>query len=212
MEDVSKNEGRTVLFVSHNMAAVRSLCNRGIVLKSGSVHFDGSQTQAIDFYQNMSEVTSLLAFRASSDSEFGNENIQVVEFLIKPLSGNSIDVSTGFCFELKFRNSKKGINLDATFELSTLDDTVVFHHGALVTTNSDSKAGIYSVKGSLLPYTLNCGIYKFKVIFGENQRIPLYTAEDIVRFEVYNESLGSNSNLLPGILRPRINYEIQFDN
>lgn len=43
MQDVSKGEGRTVLFVSHNMAAVRSLCNRGIVLKDGGIDYIGNE-------------------------------------------------------------------------------------------------------------------------------------------------------------------------
>ncbi len=50
MGDVSKGEGRTVLFVSHNMAAVRSLCNQGIVLENGGVVFTGDSQKAIDFY------------------------------------------------------------------------------------------------------------------------------------------------------------------
>ncbi|WP_457611273.1 ABC transporter ATP-binding protein, partial [Lutibacter sp.] len=41
MQDISKGEGRTVLFVSHNMAAVKSLCTRGIVLENGEVVFEG---------------------------------------------------------------------------------------------------------------------------------------------------------------------------
>lgn len=50
MQDVSKGEGRTVLFVSHNMAAVRSLCTRGIVLENGSVDFMGSIKDSVDRY------------------------------------------------------------------------------------------------------------------------------------------------------------------
>ena len=50
MQDISKSEGRTVLFVSHNMAAVRSLCNRGIVLEKGYKAFDGNASDSIDFY------------------------------------------------------------------------------------------------------------------------------------------------------------------
>lgn len=50
MQDVSHNEGRTVLFVSHNMGAVRSLCNRGLVLNNGSVSFDGEINDAIETY------------------------------------------------------------------------------------------------------------------------------------------------------------------
>ena len=50
MQDVSRGEGRTVLFVSHNMAAVRSLCQRGIVLENGGMVFDGGADEAVDFY------------------------------------------------------------------------------------------------------------------------------------------------------------------
>jgi len=50
MQDVSKGEGRTVLFVSHNMAAVKNLCTRGIVLKNGTIDFMGTTNESIDYY------------------------------------------------------------------------------------------------------------------------------------------------------------------
>lgn len=50
MEDVSKNQGRTVLFVSHNMEAIKTLCTRAIVLKSGNIDFDGPVKNAINTY------------------------------------------------------------------------------------------------------------------------------------------------------------------
>ena len=52
MQDVSKGEGRTVLFVSHNMAAIRSLCHRRVVLDNGEVTFDGETEEAVQFYLN----------------------------------------------------------------------------------------------------------------------------------------------------------------
>ncbi|MBO7618504.1 MAG: ABC transporter ATP-binding protein [Bacteroidales bacterium] len=52
MQDVSRGEGRTVLFVSHNMASIRNLCHRGVVLENGSVFFDGDVNDAIDQYLN----------------------------------------------------------------------------------------------------------------------------------------------------------------
>ena len=52
MQDVSKGEGRTVLFVSHNMAAVRSLCTKGILLENGTIKFKGSIEKTIDCYLN----------------------------------------------------------------------------------------------------------------------------------------------------------------
>lgn len=50
MQDVSKGEGRTVLFVSHNMAAVRSLCQKGVVLRDGMTDFIGTADEAINHY------------------------------------------------------------------------------------------------------------------------------------------------------------------
>lgn len=50
MQDVAHGQGRTVLFVSHNMAAVRSLCTRGVVLKDGMVDFMGTVPDSLDHY------------------------------------------------------------------------------------------------------------------------------------------------------------------
>ena len=50
MQDVSKGEGRTVLFVSHNMAAIRQLCTRGILLRNGGLVFDGGTEETINEY------------------------------------------------------------------------------------------------------------------------------------------------------------------
>ncbi|MFV0572550.1 MAG: ABC transporter ATP-binding protein [Xanthomarina gelatinilytica] len=52
MQDISKGDGRTVLFVSHNMAAVKSLCTRAIVLEHGKTVFEGGTDDAVDFYLN----------------------------------------------------------------------------------------------------------------------------------------------------------------
>ncbi len=51
MSEVSRG-GRTVLFVSHNMAAIENLCTRGIVLHQGKLCFDGGSKEAIQFYLN----------------------------------------------------------------------------------------------------------------------------------------------------------------
>jgi lipopolysaccharide transport system ATP-binding protein len=50
MQDVSKSEGRTVLFVSHNMAAVESLCTKGLLLNSGMIHSVGRVNEIIENY------------------------------------------------------------------------------------------------------------------------------------------------------------------
>jgi lipopolysaccharide transport system ATP-binding protein len=50
MQDISRGEGRTVLFVSHNMDAVSKLCNRVITIKNGSIKFDGNVFEGVSCY------------------------------------------------------------------------------------------------------------------------------------------------------------------
>jgi len=50
MKKVATEEGRTILYVSHNMATVKSLCNRCIVLSKGRVIFEGNTEEAIAIY------------------------------------------------------------------------------------------------------------------------------------------------------------------
>ena len=54
MKDVSQGQGRTVLFVSHNMASVRALCERAILLKDGMVYQSGNTEETIKQYQEIS--------------------------------------------------------------------------------------------------------------------------------------------------------------
>ena len=51
MDEISKNQGRTILFVSHNMGAVKQLCNRGILLCNGKLSVDSNVSSVLDEYQ-----------------------------------------------------------------------------------------------------------------------------------------------------------------
>ena len=50
MKDVSTNEGRTVLFVSHNMGAIKALCNNVVLMKNGGIYYKGNANESINFY------------------------------------------------------------------------------------------------------------------------------------------------------------------
>ncbi|MCK7589907.1 ABC transporter ATP-binding protein [Subsaxibacter sp. CAU 1640] len=67
MQDISKGEGRTVLFVSHNMAAVKSLCTRAIVLEHGSTAYEGSVDDAVDFYLKKNSEKEIVSLKNRKD-------------------------------------------------------------------------------------------------------------------------------------------------
>ena len=70
MKEVSKGDGRTVLFVSHNMASIRKLCKHGILLKDGMVEFTGDVHDVVDRYvqvYNMGNISSMDITDANRD-------------------------------------------------------------------------------------------------------------------------------------------------
>jgi lipopolysaccharide transport system ATP-binding protein len=58
MKDVSDKDGRTIIFVSHSMPMIASLCERGIILQNGSQIYDGTATSAVHYYQNAGKENS----------------------------------------------------------------------------------------------------------------------------------------------------------
>ena len=84
MQDLSTGEGRTVLFVSHNMASVSSLCNRVLVLTHGEVTFDGEPYEGINHYLNAYKTNRKTSLREiSSRKGKGEVKIVDIQFLDK---------------------------------------------------------------------------------------------------------------------------------
>jgi len=210
MGDVSKGEGRTVLFVSHNMTAVKELCSQGILLNQGQLEYQGNVLDTIIEYQKNSQRQSSYLHTGPTETALGNENIRVLEFSVKSQNNSFLDIDSGSKVKLRFYNNVENINLDTTFELRTYEESVVFHTGALITTNKDSRKGEYTVEFDIPPNLLNSGNYYFKLIFGQDQRIALFVCDEIVGFEVENVKIGTNTTSLPGIIRPNFNYKLQI--
>ena len=74
MQDVSRGEGRTVLFVSHNMTAVKNLCKNGLVLQNGMLYYSGPISSVIDKYLIEQSARSQLDISAIND-RLGNQII-----------------------------------------------------------------------------------------------------------------------------------------
>ena len=82
MSEVSRGQGRTVLFVSHNMAAIKQLCKKGIVLKNGQFAFMGSQLEAVTNYQSSHLTSSYFIHKGRMETAPGNENIRILKSLL----------------------------------------------------------------------------------------------------------------------------------
>lgn len=207
MGDVSKGEGRTVLFVSHNMTSVRELCDRGILMKNGTLNFQGKINETILEYQKDSVKMGTYLHTGSLETAYGNSKIRILEF--SATSGNEVlDIESPIHIKLKFFNYIPNINLDATFELRTTEELIVFHTAALISVQKDSKKSEYTVEFDIPGHLLNAGNYYFRLLFGKDQTELLLGADNLIGFEVENIKLGVKTHIYPGIIRPDFNYKI----
>lgn len=211
MQDVSQGGGRTVLFVSHNMAAVKKLCKKGILLENGTLRYSGPIQDVVrEYIDGGAKVSNKVEFTDISNAP-GNDKIKVRSFELTPIHGNQISVTSGIHVKFVFRNYQPNIMLDATCDLCCMDDTVICHIPAVITPNSDSKIGDYCLEYDLPPFFLNSGRYYFRYWFGLNQRFIIWSVF-VYTFEVENEvTRDGNMDEPPGILRPKFEYKFSFD-
>ncbi|MFT5695297.1 MAG: lipopolysaccharide transport system ATP-binding protein [Myxococcota bacterium] len=125
----AKEDGKTVLFVSHNMQAVKQLCDRGIVLSAGEVIFDGSAGDGVEHYLKCGDSASPLAQLAEhialvpDDPDFRYESITLTQ------DGEAVDhidnskpLEIEFLYEV-FRDVK---GLRVYFDLCDSEETLLF--------------------------------------------------------------------------------------
>jgi lipopolysaccharide transport system ATP-binding protein len=131
MEEVSKNDGRTVLFVSHNMGAIRKLCKSGILLSNGLLIANDDITTVVDLYMkegvSPQEQTSFQNYkeRRTGTGEItfkwarlvNDEGIPRNDFFI----GDSLELSFAIGNHEKVTSASIGI------QVKSLDDTPLLH-------------------------------------------------------------------------------------
>lgn len=157
MKDVSTSEGRTVLFVSHNMASVRQLCNKGILLENGRISFGGNIEETISKYFNVNEeyTSNLNDYKSRPGSGlFRFTDIQFLDKSNNPVS----EIFTGDYLKIKLTYIKdktvsmKDIILDINFRDEYQNNILQFasdEMGAVFAENQDNSITLEIPKLSL---------------------------------------------------------------
>jgi len=114
MQDVSRGEGRTVLFVSHNMGAIANLCTRCVCLENGTVYVDGSTTDVIANYLDRNNQVSN---QKISTIVLKNGLFDVSNFSFKQFDIENNILYQGSSIECQFEVSNNSIEL-AVFEFN----------------------------------------------------------------------------------------------
>lgn len=204
MQDVSKNDGRTILFVSHNMGAVKSICNRGVLLEKGTVKSIGEIEDLINDYEQQN--IRINSSTISNCIKKIDPQLSIVSITINSSENNIIELSS----------DKRGIDLKITGEafeeftccteikISTPLDVPVLMYAPGHITGELKKVG----KGSFeinerlqLPAGLTSGSYKLQIFLtlpnkhtyldlSENLMIEFDGVKTISGREIYYKEAG----------------------
>ncbi len=167
MEDVT-GEGRTVLFVSHNMAAVEKLCTRGIALTAGSVTFQGGTKETISHYFDSNVVSD-----GSLHHEFDySESSKFVFRSFEIIPSNSLDTifsgdSVQFTIKYEIRDEEYVFNgCHFSIALSDINDQLIIHLSTKNIKNPlthDSLVGNSEITLSIESLNIRPGKYKVSI-------------------------------------------------
>jgi lipopolysaccharide transport system ATP-binding protein len=205
MQDISREGGRTVLFVSHNMAAVKSLCTRGIVMENGKVKFDGNIDEALYLY--------------NSDS---NDSVSHVNWSVESAPGNissritSIKINT----ERDFFYIENDINIEVEYvnfidnhsvnvSISIFDDKDVYVLASPNLKRIPLEKGKYKSICTIPSNFLNKGKYFCTVLLVGNNFEIIAQLDKIVAVELDEEGGGREGyfGYWGGVVRPYLNWK-----
>ncbi len=127
MKKVSEEEGRTVLYVSHNMATVKSLCNRCIVLSHGQLAFEGSTEEAIAVYMQNEKLDNTVFFDVSGEKRHPkcNKRHLMQNLHLFDSKANVFEYGVKFPFRITWRSENDSEKLRMKMVINGIDATPV---------------------------------------------------------------------------------------
>lgn len=165
MGSVADEEGRTILYVSHNMNTIRQLCNRCIVLEHGKLIFDGDVEEAIELYSDMEkqEVTQTINLSVKPRlSEFYGLKVKMMRFEFIGAEQCNIQMGNMLSFELSVKSMMPRKDVCFRCMIYYSDDTPVCMAGSIKGEITLQK-GCNQIQGKVDTSILAPGTYHIKL-------------------------------------------------
>ena len=212
MQDVSKGEGRTVLFVSHNMTSVKSLCKHGIILKNGMLSEMGDIDPIVTHY--LRGDSTIDNYKVWCDNGPGSGGFELLEIGVRPKSGNYTDVmrmDMPLEVVMRYRLTRSIEKFWITLHMKNEQGEKMFStSGGARCYDKKHEAGEYEQICQIPASFFNWGSYAidFLAISQENNVECLLDGSDILSFTVANKSveLGGWMGREPGDITPKFDF------
>lgn len=127
MRDAAKKEGRTVLYVSHNMNTIRKLCDRCIVMQKGKVVYDGNPENAISVYMNQGQSGSGVYYDFSEIKrrDIASLRLQMLDLMMVNRTENTVQKGDVLQLHIGCRSNSSDNNIGFRFEIYSDDGDMV---------------------------------------------------------------------------------------
>ncbi len=181
MQDVSQGEGRTVLFVSHNMASIRQLCVHGVILENGYVKAIGEVNEIVDQYLEQETLRGEENHEWTLETGPKKGSITILKSAIE-YKGNSLDSMMPFDLVYEFYNHEDGLTLAVNPHVYNSQSVCLFN----IETEMERLSKGYHRAVFHVPGGLFCaGNYRVDNMF-VNRNTCYYLDKNAHRFEVLN--------------------------
>ncbi|MBI4665113.1 MAG: ABC transporter ATP-binding protein [Nitrospinae bacterium] len=168
MEDVSR-QGRTIIFVSHNMPAITSLCTRAVMLEKGSVAKDGDPVSVVAHYYTGGVESPASADLTTAKELPGDDVARMLRASARNSSGevaHEIPIEEPFTVDVEYEVLKDGAPVSVAVSFTHDDDTLAFWSSDIVEDKDNTaraRAGVYKSTMRVPASLLNSGTYYLSV-------------------------------------------------
>ena len=186
MDAVSRQEGRTILFVSHNISAVRALCTKAMLISAGKMQSIGSVDDIVQQYTTSGTRDAEVVFSPDPAKE-----LQIMRVRLLDSRGNLtsyLDLKENFTIQVEYeaKNPVSGVGI-------CVNVFTMYNECIIATCDFDmNKAvlgqrtkGVHSTSVSIPGYILNSGIFQLVVGITMPGKI-IYDRQEIGQFEIYD--------------------------
>ncbi len=216
MEEVSRADGRTIVFVSHNMSYISSLCNRAVLIDKGELLKDGKSTEVINDYMSLvRKASGELAVKQNKDQKI----VRLLSVQTVDQEGAVRDVFRAdepVLLQMRYEVMEAGHVLWLGYNIHNENGVNIFDSHSVNTElyQQPHDKGIYEATTVIPGHLLNTGhFFVSSAIFNHLEHVIYLHEKDVLLFHVHDvldapTARGLSPADFPGIIRPLLKWTI----
>ena len=218
MKQVSGEEGRTVLFVSHNMGSVKSLCNRGIVLNNGGISFMGSTDESINMYLKDGRADGSHEFKIlEGQRDSSTYDVNLISIGIKAHGkeyGDAMRMDEDLELTLIYTKNNAESRLDSTIQVKDSNGSILFVSSSAIGVERSNQphTGLTEHKLLIPKNFLNAHTFYLNLLIVKNKKEVVLRINDIMSFNIIDKQkeLGAWMGKSVAPLMPDFEWNVNY--